>query len=418
MAEERPNMFARAMDAVQGFIRPDYSHNREVQRAATLAIATEQREVIDFARAEAVASLGKLADIPLAEREAELKLERIDATDLKEWSAEDWADKAKLGAKVEADVQAWAKDNDLKLTEHDDRLAAYVGVGSAYGAAHLSVNFREWEAEYWESHPKMTAIGEWKNAGPNSEYRTSVAVIDGAFHPAYEVSPMGGEGPYNYSELAFPTAEAAQAVADSFYRHAEYGDGEAGFRRDLAELGRLPQGQSVEAPFVDHAIITKQQDAVTAGREAASRGETVIYVHGRPFVDPGNEPEVTADAGLKRDPKAVIEEARTARITTAFSDLTDAVTAGERPEFHTEAKAEAFRRDLEAHYGEGVMERLRAGDTSDLARDVADRDQRQLVGAAVRMVAESHAVLRGHEPEQVVTQNVTIDRDSGPDFDL
>lgn len=37
---------------------------------------------------------------------------------------------------------------------------------------------------------------------------------------------------------------------------------------------------------------------------------------------------------------------------------------------------------IEAHYGEGVMQRLRAGDSSDLAQDVTDRNRLQLVGAA------------------------------------
>ena len=37
---------------------------------------------------------------------------------------------------------------------------------------------------------------------------------------------------------------------------------------------------------------------------------------------------------------------------------------------------------IEAHYGEGVMQRLRAGDSSDHAQDVTDRNRLQLVGAA------------------------------------
>ena len=80
--------------------------------------------------------------------------------------------------------------------------------------------------------------------------------------------------------------------------------------------------------------------------------------------------------------------------------------------------AEAFWSDLEARYGDGIIERLRAGDSSDLAQDVTDRSRLQLVGASVRMVAEGHAVLRDPVQEPVQVQTNALDRDSGPDLDL
>ncbi|WP_299846334.1 hypothetical protein [uncultured Paracoccus sp.] len=440
MAEERPNMFLRAMDAVQSIIRPDYTRNREVQCAATLAEATARRETIDAARAEAMDSLCRLGDLPLAEREQEMRLEGVAPTMTSDWSSTDWTDRAKLEAKVEADVLAWAEGNKLDLNVHQDRLAAYEGVATAYAEAHLAVNFADWEEEYWKTHPRMTAVGAWKTDEPNREYRTSVAEIDGGFHPAYETSHMGGDGPYHHSDIAFPTVKAAEAVAESFYRHAEYGDGEAGFRRELADLGQLPEGYGIDidasAPLTpialsEHPIfgdldeagperdpemdlLRRQQEAVAAGREAEARGEPVIHIHGRPYVDPGNDTEPSQG----EDREATSADARASRITTAFADMADAVSAGERPEFRTDEQAAAFRQDLEARYGEGVMQRLRAGDSSDLAQDVTDRNRLQLVGAAVRMVADSHAVLRDQVQEPITARTNAIDRDSGPDLDL
>ncbi|TWI28197.1 hypothetical protein [Paracoccus sulfuroxidans] len=408
MAEEHPNMFARVLDSIQRMIRPDYSQNREVQRAAALAIATDQRELIGFARKEAVDYLSKLAEIPAPDRAAHLKLERIDPGETSEWRAEDWADKAKLVAKVEADVLAWAKDNKLDLETHDDRFAAYVGVGSAYGAAHLAINFAEWEKEYWESHPEMTEIGEWEVEDGANEYRLSVAVIDGKFHPAVETSYMGGEEVYSYSAVAFDTAREARAVAQSYYAHMQFGDGDEAFRREIVELGQSREGQ----------VATQQQEAVTAGREAEARGESVIYVHGRPFADPGRDVNVSTEPAPNRDPQAVIAEARAARITTAFDEMADAVIAGERPQFRREEQAAAFRRDVEAHYGQGAMERLRSGDSTDLSRDVSDPARVAIIGAAIRMMAETHEALRDAAPEQTLSQATVIDRDSGLDLDL
>lgn len=516
MAEERPNMFARVLDNVQRMIRPDYSQNREVQRAAALAIATDQRELIDFARKEAVDYLAKLAEIPVPDRDTHLKLERIDPGKTSEWSAEDWADKAKLVAKVEADVVAWAKDNKLDLKSHDDRFAAYVGVGSAYGAAHLSVNFREWEKEYRETRPEMTEIGGWKIADEANEYRLSVAVIDGKFHPAVETSYMGCEATYSHSDVAFDTARETRAVAQSYYAHVEFGEGDEGFRREIAELGQVRERQVAEAsaeagtdaiaeyearfpdgdtrmadhiepsadderrtwddilreeaeelgrrteeqfnsnvdvedemanridraeeaerfeqwaserviplsehPFFDELsdaqAAAQQQEAVTAGREAEARGESVIYVHGRPFADPGHDVNVSPTPAPNRDPQAVIAEALAARITTAFDEMADAVIAGERPQFRTEEQAAAFRRDVEAHYGQGAMERLRSGDSTDLSRDVSDPARVAIMGAAVRMMAETHEALRDAAPDRTLSQAAVIDRESGPDLDL
>lgn len=439
MAEERPNMLLRAMDAVQSIMRPDYTQNREVQRAAALAEATGRRELIDAARTEAMDALSRLGELPVAEREEEMRNEGIDPTVTSDWESADWTDRAKLEAKVEADVLAWAEVNRLDLNVHEDRLAAYSGVSEAYDEAHLAVNFNDWEEEYWKTHPKMTAVGTWKTDEPDREYRTSVAEIDGAFHPAYETSHMGGDGPYHRSDIAFPTVKDAEAVAESCYHHSEYGDGEAGFRRELADRGQLPEGYGVAVdppsplqpiPLSEHPIfgdreqlaweelqadlLRRQQEAVAAGREAESRGERVLYVHGRPYVDPGND--TVHSEGEDREPG--MTDARASRINTAFSDMADALAAGERPEFRTNEQAAAFRQDLEAQYGEGVMQRLRAGDSSDLAQDVTDRNRLQLVGAAVRIVAESHAVLRDPVQEPVQAQTNALDRDSGPDLDL
>lgn len=333
MAEERPNMLLRAMDAVQSIMRPDYTQNREVQRAAALAEATGRRELIDAARTEAMDALSRLGELPVAEREEEMRNEGIDPTVTSDWESADWTDRAKLEAKVEADVLAWAEVNRLDLNVHEDRLAAYAGVSEAYDEAHLAVNFNDWV--------KTSAI-------PLSE------------HPIFD---DGGQ-------------------------------------------------QAPEDPEAD--LFRRQQEAVAAGREAEARGERVLYVHGRPYVDPGND--TVHSEGEDRD--AGMTDARASRITTAFSDMADALAAGERPEFRTNEQAAAFRRDLEARYGDGVMQRLRAGDSSDLAQDVTDRSRLQLVGAAVRMVAEGHAVLRDQVQEPDRTQTVAIDRDSGPDLDL
>ena len=61
-----------------------------------------------------------------------------------------------------------------------------------------------------------------------------------------------------------------------------------------AQFNRDEEQQSWEDRQAD--LLRQQQEAVAAGREAEARGERVIYVHGRPYVDPGNEHEPVADA--------------------------------------------------------------------------------------------------------------------------
>lgn len=61
-----------------------------------------------------------------------------------------------------------------------------------------------------------------------------------------------------------------------------------------AQFNRTEEQQSWEDRQAD--LLRQQQEAVAAGREAKARGERVIYVHGRPYVDPGNEHEPGADA--------------------------------------------------------------------------------------------------------------------------
>ncbi|WP_312528896.1 hypothetical protein [Paracoccus sp. (in: a-proteobacteria)] len=116
--------------------------------------------------------------------------------------------------------------------------------------------------------------------------------------------------------------------------------------------------------------------------------------------------------------REIVEEARAARINTALSEMADAVIAGERPRFRTDEQATAFLQDFETRYGAGAMERLRAGDSTDLARDEADPSRVAIKSAALRMVAETHAVLRGQAHEQDRTQSQTLDRESGPELDL
>lgn len=122
--------------------------------------------------------------------------------------------------------------------------------------------------------------------------------------------------------------------------------------------------------------------------------------------------------------REMVEEARAARIKTALSDMADAVMSSERPAFHSDEHAATFRRDVEARYGEGAFDQIRAGDTKALSQDVPDEGQRALMAAAVRLVAESHENLRGTDLDHRAavsrdkTHAVIISRDSGPDYEL
>lgn len=121
---------------------------------------------------------------------------------------------------------------------------------------------------------------------------------------------------------------------------------------------------------------------------------------------------------MELEKREIIAEARAARIDTALSEMADAVIAGERPRFRTDEQATAFLQDFETCYGAGAMERLRAGDSTDLARDEPDPSRVAIKGAALRMVAESHAVLRGQTREHDQTQTHSFDRESDHGFDL
>lgn len=125
-----------------------------------------------------------------------------------------------------------------------------------------------------------------------------------------------------------------------------------------------------------------------------------------------------ATKAVAQEQRDLVEEARAARISTALSEMADAVIAGERPRFRTEEQASAFLRDFETRYGAGAMKRLRAGDSTDLARDEPDPSRVAIKGAALRMVAESHAVLRGQTREHDQTQTHSFDRESDHGFDL
>lgn len=375
MAEEHPNMFARALDAVQNIIRPDYSQNREVQRAAALAQATDQRELIHFARKEAVDYLSKLAEIPAPDRDAHLKLERIDPGETSEWRAEDWTDKAKLVAKVEADVLAWARDNKLDLETHDDRFAAYVGVGSAYGAAHLSANFASWE----EDTEREAKVQEAQQQVVERLQAMNEVLRSGDRLPAFD----------------------SRADADAFRSDVDLTWGEGTF--DHMRAGNTDA-------LIDAFPIQGQRfmaiRSVQVAWSAAERNWPVI------------NSTLDHEAEKRTDPQEVIADARTARVATAFDEMADAVIAGERPQFRTEEQAAAFRRDVEAHYGQGAMERLRSGDSTDLSRDVSDPARVAIMGAAVRMMAETHEALRDAAPDRTLSQAAVIDRESGPDLDL
>ncbi len=122
--------------------------------------------------------------------------------------------------------------------------------------------------------------------------------------------------------------------------------------------------------------------------------------------------------------REMIEEARAARITTALSDMADAMMSNERPAFRSDEHAAAFRRDVEARYGEGAFEQIRAGDTKALSQDVPDDGQRALMAAAVRLVAESHESLRNNELDRpAITPRdrahaASLGRDGGSDYEF
>jgi hypothetical protein len=81
--------------------------------------------------------------------------------------------------------------------------------------------------------PPVVALGRWHNTdGINEEYRELVVETDRGFHPGYETSHLGGEGPLTHSERAFDTIEEARDLAFAFYQGGEAGLQEAATVRE------------------------------------------------------------------------------------------------------------------------------------------------------------------------------------------
>ncbi|MDT1064697.1 hypothetical protein RM190_22770 [Paracoccus sp. CPCC 101403] len=388
MVDEQENRVRRALGAVQDFLRPDLAQARQATEAARLVAASENRERLETARDEAIQALAQLAALPQEDREAEMKAQGLDPGETTSWSAGNWSDPSKLAARVEADVEGFARAKGLDLRDGDARLRAYTDVGEAYGEVHLAINSRSWETDRATRGPTLACLGNWKWAdGINEEYRELVVATDRGYHPGYETSHLGGEGPLFHSELAFPTLAAAESVAFRFY---EQGGDEARFLNALSETSQLPEGHGGK---VDDPV----RPSLLSGHQPPRAATVVAYE---------TVPELTVDV------------ARAVRLVAAFIEMADAVTAGERPQFRTEEQAAAFREDIEARYGAGTLERLRAGDTQDLSLDLPDQDQRAITGMALRLVVASHQVLRERGSEQLKTPAVLLDPDSGPDLDL
>ncbi len=271
------------------------------------------------------------------------------------------------------------------------------------------------EKELDEQQPNESIVWQdrWHFDGDGQhEIRPIVVQTATGFHPGAEISYMGGDDGYGFSDQAFTTLERARHFATT-YAHDRDGlnaaveEFEAAAQKigdlidapeqtvgvrtaldaTLREVGssaaQVTRGDiaSLAALTEDPAQVSRIVDTVTA------TSDRVMYDLVRDEVRRAGLDESDANAidgfiaATYGSEEAYIQQTNTRFNLADFRGAGVSLIAGKQPEmsFITDEQAAGIRSDFDGVYGDGAYDQFRAGDTHVIAKDFPTAQDRQAI---------------------------------------
>lgn len=426
MAEQQ-TFFQRVAERVTDFIRPETAESRRLAEMVRQVQATEDQHMIEDARAKATESLSKLHSLTQKELQPEFTAHHLDPAEIPDHPDRSWRSHDQLNARVNQDVAHLAEHRGHDLDTTEAKIAAYVELEETYD----SIGNEIWLAR--EPHeapelegPKIVSSERWQvsNEDPSFETRRVVVQTEAGYHPGYEESHMGGDGPVIHSDAAFDNLAKARTLAWSYEDGAEEAlarasqtyDAAIQTITDLSHNEKLSIGQQAQLldALSEIEIGTNQIDkdntdklsAWSENIEDKQRLAALIDSHKDQMSFSTSIRQELDRVGIDRHDAAAIdsyvqksygsEEAivRQFRVSEALESIGHAVRDGQQPMFQSQEHMESFRHDLEKTYGSGSFDRLLTGNDRDLEKTIPQAEFRQQISQGLSgMVrdAEQHS---------------------------
>ena len=428
MAQEQ-NLFQRLTTRIVDFIRPETRLDLHVQEMVRQVQANEDRMMIEDARAKATESLINLRGLTQKELRTEFTAHHLDQAEIPDHPDRSWRSTDQLNARVDQDVAYLAQNSGRDLDTTEAKIAAYAELEETYDSIGLEIRLeREFAArrEVESDGPNIVHGERWQVSidNPSLETRAIVVQTDAGYHPAYEESYMGGDGPISFSDQAFDNLAKAKTLSWSYQDGGEKALTHASQTYDsaidtitgLSQQDKLSIGQ--QAQLLDalseievglNGVSADNTDALSAWSDKAEDRERLaglIDSHKDQLRYSSSIQREMERVGVDRhDPAAVdsyvqntfgSEEAivRQFRVSETLQSIGSAVAVGQMPMFQSREDMEALRQDVEKTYGDGSFDRLRAGNGRDVEYDFPREDVRQQISMGLSgMVhnAEQHS---------------------------
>lgn len=426
MAQEQ-NLFQRLTTRIVDFIRPETRLDLHVQEMVRQVQANEDRMMIEDARAKATESLISLRSLTQKELRTEFTAHHLDPSEVPDHPDRNWQSDEQLNRRVDQDVAHLAKHRGHDLDTAEAKIAAYAELTDTYDSIHIEISISRDIASHLETEtdgPNIVHGERWQFSDANLETRRVVVQTEAGYHPGYEESYMGGDGPVIYSEAAFDNLAKARTLAwcyedgneEGLARASQTYDAAIQTITDLSHNEKLSIGQQAqlldalsEIEIGTNQISVEDTSNLSAwskDSEDRERLAGLIDSHrDQLHYSTGIQREVER-AGVDRHDAAAIdayvqqtygsEEAiiRQFKVSVALENIGHAVRDGKVPMFQNHEAMEAFRNDLEQSYGSGTFDRLLAGNDRDLEDDFPREDVRQQISMGLSgMVhdAEQHS---------------------------
>lgn len=426
MAEQQ-TFFQRVADRVNDFIRPESAATRRLAEMVRQVQAIEDLHMIDDARVKATESLSKLQSLTQKELQSEFAAHNLNPAEIPGHPDRSWRSNDQLNARVDQDAAYLAQHRGHNLDTTEAKIAAYVELEETYD----SIGNEIWLAR--EPHegpepegPNIVSSERWQvsNEDPLLETRRIVVQTEAGYHPGYEHSYMGGDGPAIHSEAAFDSLAKARTLAWSY----EDGNEEALARAsqtydaaiqtitDLSHNEKLSIGQQAQILDALSEIEigtnqiekdnTEKLSAWSENIEDKQRLAALIDSHKDQMSFSTSIQQELGHVGVDRHDAAAInsyvqniygsEEAiiRQFRVSEALESIGHAVRDGQQPVFQSQEHMESFRHDLEKTYGSGSFDRLLTGNDGALEKTIPQAEFRQQISQGLSgMVrdAEQHS---------------------------
>lgn len=416
-APEQPNAFQRIAQWVNGIIRPDTTaQDLRLAQMIQQAQAAEDQRAIEDARAEATESLSNLRNLTQNELQKEFTRHNLDPAEIPDHPDRSWQSNNHLTARVDQDVAHLAQHRGHDLDTKEAKIAAYLELEETYYSIGLEIRLdRDFETQQHSEPPepedeRIVSSERWQFSDePGVETRRIVVQTEAGYHPGYEESYMGGDGPVIYSEAAFDNLAKERTLAWSYEDGHEEGlarasqtyDAAVQTITDLSHNEKLSIGQQAQLldALSEIEIGTNQIRVEDTSKLSAWSGDPDDRERLAGLIDShrdqlrystGIQQEVDR-VGVDRHDAAAIdayvqqnygsEEAiiRQFRVSEALENIGHAVRDGQIPMFQNQEHMTAFRNDLEQSYGSGTFDRLLAGNDRDLEKTIPQVEFRQQI---------------------------------------